>query len=341
MSFWLAKLLNFSNFASLVIENLNRSSKNMAISEVDKFERGVYRSLRSGGFKRVIVAVSGGADSVALLSSLASVNRCEIIAAHCNFHLRGEESMRDYRVVRNLAAKLGVPFVVADFDVPAYMAQRKGCSLEMACRELRYEWFDGILQRFGADRIATGHNADDNIETLFLNLLRGSGTSGLKGMVMDNGKIWRPLLDVHRNEILEYLKDKNVGFITDSSNLTSDYRRNFLRNEVLPLLRSRWKGADKALDRTLRHLSEENAVISAAVNTALPEDGKPLDVKTALSFASPELLVRKFIESSGPFTTTAAEVVDAMRAAKPAVRVWRLRKGCLELRGNKLIKVER
>ena len=132
-----------------------------------------------------------------------------------------------------------VELLVKDFDVEKYMSDNKGTSTEMACRSLRYEWFFKIAEELQADRIVTGHNADDNIETLFLNLMRGSGTTGLKGMLPDNGKIWRPLLNFHRKDIEEYLEEKNLQFITDSSNLSSDYRRNYLRNEIFPMLRKR------------------------------------------------------------------------------------------------------
>ncbi|MDE6533736.1 MAG: tRNA lysidine(34) synthetase TilS [Muribaculaceae bacterium] len=299
-------------------------------------ERVVRESLRSHRFSKVVATVSGGADSVALLSVLSGCRGLRLLVAHCNFHLRGEESMRDQRVVESLCRNLGVELLVRDFDVDGYISGRRGVSVEMACRELRYEWFRSLMREHGADRIATGHNADDNIETLFLNLMRGSGTSGLKGMTDDTGEVWRPMLAVHRRDIVAYLEERGIGYITDSTNLVSDYRRNFIRNEVLPLLRTRWLGLDTALDRTLRHLREESLVVAYAVEGVLPEEGEPLTRERVLSFPSPELLVRRFIENAGPFTTTAGEVVAAMRADKSDVRRWRLSAGTLELRGGRL-----
>lgn len=300
------------------------------------FRKAVERHMHSAHIGSAVATVSGGADSCALLLTLKD-SGCRVVAAHCNFHLRGEESMRDQRHVENLCATLSVPLVVKDFDVESHIASHRGVSVEMACRDLRYAWFRELAAIHGADRIATGHNADDNIETFFLNLLRGAGTSGLKGMTPDNGKVWRPLLCFHRSEIEEYLGENNISHITDSSNLTSDYRRNFLRNEVLPLLRSRWEGCDKALDRSISLIGNENRVVTEMVRMNLPDAGEPLLAETVLGFPDPELLVRRFIEPLKPFTTTAGEIVAAMRAAKPDIRRWSLRGGTVTLRNHRLI----
>lgn len=293
------------------------------------------RAIAENNFSNLIVTVSGGADSVALLSAL-SATRAKLTALHCNFHLRGEESMRDQLHVERICNSMEVELLVKDFDVEKYMSDNKGTSTEMACRSLRYEWFFKIAEELQADRIVTGHNADDNIETLFLNLMRGSGTTGLKGMVPDNGKIWRPLLNFHRKDIEEYLEEKNLQFITDSSNLSSDYRRNYLRNEIFPMLRKRWSGFDKALDRSIALLRSENKVVQKMVSDNLPEEGKPLASSKIINFPDPELLVRRFIEPLLPFTTTASEVISAIRANKPDKKTWILRKGSLTLQNGHL-----
>ncbi|MDE5713174.1 MAG: tRNA lysidine(34) synthetase TilS [Muribaculaceae bacterium] len=307
----------------------------MSVSKqkLNTIEISFRRAVFENKFSKLVVTVSGGADSIALLSAL-SATEAVLIAAHCNFHLRGDESMRDQKHVEKVCKELNVALMVKDFDVAAHMAANRGMSAEMACRELRYEWFAAIASETGADRIVTGHNADDNIETLFLNLLRGSGTSGLRGMLPDTGKIWRPLLSFHRHEIEKYLEDKKIPFITDSSNLTNDYRRNFIRNEIVPLLKSRWAGFEKALDRSVALLRSENEVVTAMVNASLPDPGKPLEASAIMNFPDPELLVRRFIEPIGPFTTTAGEVISAIKAAKPDRRIWRLRKGDLILKNG-------
>ncbi|MBD5356710.1 MAG: tRNA lysidine(34) synthetase TilS [Bacteroides sp.] len=293
------------------------------------------RQFNKLGISRVIATVSGGADSVAMLSAVRA-SGAEVIAAHCNFHLRGEESMRDEEHVREICSRLDVELKTIDFDVEAYISSHKGISEEMACRELRHNWFNHLLTELKADRIATGHNADDNIETLFLNLLRGSGTSGLRGMLPDTGKIWRPLLSFHRPEIIEYISEKNLSFVTDSTNLESDYRRNFLRNDIIPLLRSRWAGFDKALDRSISLLREENKVITASVTANLPTPDNPLPTATIANFPDPELLVRRYIEPVGPFTTTSSEVIAAIAANKPDIKTWKLRNGSLRLQNHLL-----
>lgn len=299
-------------------------------------EKVVSATIKSANVTKFIVALSGGADSVALLASLASVRHTELIAAHCNFHLRGEESMRDQQFVEKICSDLGVKLVIHNFDVPEYQRQNPSTSLEMACRDLRYEWFRQLLSQYNYERIATGHNADDNIETMLLNLLRGSGTTGLRAMLPDTGTIIRPLLTTHRREIESYLKTKGLDYIVDSSNLTSDFRRNFLRNDILPMLRQRWPGLNKAFDRSIKLIKAENDIIEKAVADVLPPAGKPLLISTAISFPAPELLVRRYIQPLRPLTTTAEEIVAAMRAGKSAIRRWHLPGGTVTLRGQKL-----
>lgn len=301
-----------------------------------RVEKVVAKAIKNVEIKKILVTLSGGADSVALLLSLLTIKGLEITAAHCNFHLRGEESIRDQRFVENLCASLGVRLYIKEFDVESYRKKNPSKSVEMACRDLRYEWFFELKESTGADRIATGHNADDNIETLLINLLRGSGTSGLKAISPDNGTIIRPLLSIHRNELEEYLLLRGQTFIIDSTNLSSDFRRNFLRNEILPQLRNRWPGLNKALDRSIELLRAENLVIEQAVAERLPKEDKPLLRIDALKFADPELLVRRYILPLQPLTTTASEIVAAMKADKPAIRRWNLPGGCVTLRAGKL-----
>lgn len=187
--------------------------------------------------ERVIVALSGGADSVALLSALSSLGY-ECVAAHCNFHLRGIESMRDEEHARSVARRLGCRFETIDFDVQAYRSSvTDSVSVEMACRDLRYSWFDKLRRVLNIRRIAVAHNADDNAETMILNLLRGSSLAGVRAMrtLNDRGVI-RPVLEVSRAEIEDYLTEAGLDYITDSSNLTDDFTRNRIRHHVLPAM---------------------------------------------------------------------------------------------------------
>ena len=149
----------------------------------------------------VVVALSGGADSVALLLAL-TVLGYNCIAAHCNYHLRGDESDRDERHVAEICRRLGVECLIQHCDVAAYREANKGVSVEMACRDIRYRWFESIFENFGAQAIAVGHNADDNIETMLLNIMRGTGIVGARGMIFCNDRhIVRPMLNITRREI--------------------------------------------------------------------------------------------------------------------------------------------
>jgi tRNA(Ile)-lysidine synthase len=172
----------------------------------------------------LLVALSGGADSVVLLRLLLRLGyRCH--AVHCNFHLRGEESLRDEHFVTELCQALGVPCEVVHFDTTSYAAQHK-LSIEMAARELRYREFERIRHERSLDAIAVAHHQDDAVETLLLNLIRGAGINGLTGMKVRNGHVVRPLLSLTRQEIIDYLDRLGQPYVTDSTNLTDEYARN-------------------------------------------------------------------------------------------------------------------
>lgn len=203
---------------------------------------------------RVIVGLSGGADSVALLLVLRELGvRC--VATHCNFHLRGDESNRDEAFCRELTSSLGVPIYVKDFDVPERQSSTRE-SVEMACRSLRYQWWKELIDDGIGTLLAVGHHREDNIETFFLNLLRGSGLRGLKGMLPKNGEIIRPLLDVSRREIEEYLTDRKTSFITDSTNLEESFKRNRLRLNLIPYIDQIFPGAADAISHSVDHLRD-------------------------------------------------------------------------------------
>lgn len=216
---------------------------------------------------KIIVAVSGGADSVALVSALVDLGY-DCTAAHCNFHLRGEESGRDMRHVERLAERLGIDLYVKDFDVAA---RRKltGESLEMACRELRYAWFAELLDRDCAQAVAVGHHAEDQTETFFLNLLRGAGVAGLGGMKPRQGDVVRPMLETTRAEIEEYLRSCSLGWVTDSTNTSDDFARNRLRNRLLPLLEELFPGASEAIRHSMEHLRENAALYLRGASDAI------------------------------------------------------------------------
>ena len=186
--------------------------------------------------QKVLVALSGGADSVALLSVLSALGyRC--IAAHCNFHLRGEESDRDEAFVKDLCKRQSITLHTKHFNTTDY-AYSQGISIEMAARELRYQWFEELRKEVDACAIAVAHHRDDSVETILLNLIRGTGIDGLRGIRAKNGSVIRPLLEESRESILDYLQHIGQPFVTDSTNLQNDYTRNKIRLEVIPMLQT-------------------------------------------------------------------------------------------------------
>ncbi len=251
----------------------------------------------------VLVALSGGADSVALLRVLLALGY-ECRAAHCNFHLRGDESDRDEHFVTELCKRLNVLLDVKHFDVPAYMSEH-GVSLEMACRELRYEWFDKLVAEHGCQCIAVAHHNDDNIETFFLNALRGTGIAGLTGMKPRNGNVVRPLLCVSRAEILELLSELGQDYVTDSTNLENDARRNRLRNVVLPAIYSEFEGSKDALLKTIENMTRCNDLYRESVgvmrNIVSEREGNSLIIDTEIlnSFENREMLLYEILKPHG------------------------------------------
>jgi len=218
----------------------------------------------------ILVAVSGGADSVALLCMMHEQGT-DIAALHCNFQLRGEESDRDERFVSDLCQKLHIPLHVKHFDTRSY-AEEHHISIEMAARELRYTWFEEKRQELGAEDIAVAHHRDDQAETVLLNLIRGTGLRGLSGMHPRSGHIVRPLLNWSRQDILDYLSRIGQDFITDSTNLERDALRNRIRLDVMPLLR-------EINPQAAGHIADTARIVAEA----LPYYRQGVDMSTDLS----------------------------------------------------------
>lgn len=301
---------------------------------VARFEQAFHRGLepRPG---RLLAAVSGGADSVAMLTALVRAG-VESEVVHCNFHLRGGESDRDASFVRNLCEKLGVGLTIVDFDA-ASVARKRKISIEMACRDLRYEAFAQLRADLGCEFVCVAHTADDNIETMLLNMLRGSGLRGLAGMRRRSSGILRPMLELGRRDVEEYLAALGQDFITDSSNLSDDYRRNFIRNTLLPEIESRWPGARKALRRTQENLREQEAMLENAVNEgSLSISGeRPTDTCDGIYLLSRDVMqaapslptaVLTFIRPFGGNRSQSVEIADSFKAGRLS-SVWPLGEG--------------
>lgn len=278
----------------------------------------------------IIAAFSGGPDSTALLHALHTASRHlssrelpspRLYAAHCNFRLRGDESQRDKDFALRLAQNLNIPCFTIEFDTNTYCKQNR-LSIEMGARQLRHGWFRELCTEHNA-LLATGHNADDNAETMLLNMLRGSGVRGLKGMLPHQGHIIRPLLQFGREQIMQYLTENNLEYVTDSTNLESDYRRNFLRNEIIPLLQTRWPGAKRGLATTLSCLADDYAVIEQAVDRSLPSPERILTWDALREFASPRLLLLRHFGTFGLTPDIAREIQHHIPNPRPGA-VWHI-----------------
>lgn len=246
------------------------------------FARKISDFIRAEGLPgpgaKVIVGLSGGADSTALLAVLCELGyKC--IALNCNFGLRGAEAERDSCHAELTAKRLGTEFHRKDFDAGKY-ADANHISVEMACRDLRYEFFEHMRLMVAAEAIAVGHHRDDNVETFFLNLLRGSGIHGLRGMLPKRDNIIRPLLAATRKEIFEYLEERGLEYVVDSSNLENDFKRNKLRNVIMPVFEREFPGVTAKIADSI-NLLRANEVL---YNSLLPE------MPESLAGASPTLI---------------------------------------------------
>ena len=223
---------------------------------LDQFKAYINRCNLIAEGEKIILALSGGIDSM-VLAGLLLKTKVEFVAAHCNFHLRGEESDGDEKFVRDYAERNGIQCFVKHFETEKYAAEQ-GISIEMAARDLRYAWFEELRQQLGYDKIAVAHHADDQAETFFINLLRGAGLNGLKGMKPQNGVVIRPLLWASREQIRKYAVENQILWREDHTNAESVYLRNKIRNQLLPAFDELHPEARQGLYKSLEHLAAEN-----------------------------------------------------------------------------------
>lgn len=246
-----------------------------------------------------LVAVSGGADSVALLLALRQLGY-RVEAVHCNFKLRGEESLRDEDFVRQLCKDNNIKFHVTHFETEEYATIHQ-LSIEMAARELRYHYFEQLRMDIGAESVCVAHHANDAAETLLMNLMRGTGIRGLTGIRPRNGHIVRPFLCVTRQEIESWLHDINQPFITDSSNLVDDVLRNKIRLNILPLMQQSMPGSLEGIIKTAAHMAEAEKVFNQAVKQQLATivTDNAVSIPQLLQQPSPEYLLHEWLSPLG------------------------------------------
>lgn len=247
----------------------------------DRFAEAVQRQGLLAKTDKILLALSGGVDSM-VLAELLWREGYHLALAHCNFHLRGEASDGDEAFVRRFAESRGVAIYVEHFDTTAY-ARRQGISIEMAARELRYQWFETLRIEYGYDKVALAHHSDDQIETFFINLLRSSGLQGLKGMPQSTACLVRPLLSFSRHDIEDFARSNGIQWREDHTNKESLFLRNKIRNELLPHLEQIAPSARQAIGRSISFLNEENnlyrALLTKELERIVHNDGRKACVR--------------------------------------------------------------
>lgn len=264
--------------------------------------------------QRLLIALSSGIDSVACLNVLHRLEySCGI--AHCNFQLRGQESREDAIFARKLADTYGCDFHLEEFDTNAY-AKRKRISTQMAARELRYSWFEKIRSDKGYDCIVLAHHADDSIESLLINLCRGTGLRGLTGMQAATGYLRRPLLSCTRSQISEYVQTEKLSYREDSSNLKTDYTRNRIRHNIIPELKVINPSFQQTMLSNMAHFNQEQKVLdklfSDILDRVIHQQDKEIliNLNELQKIAVPEWFLFHYLSGFGFNSYQAREVLE-------------------------------
>ena len=256
---------------------------------------------------KVLLAVSGGIDSMYMAERAPELfPGASFAVAHCNFCLRGAESDGDEEFVREWCSRKGMQLFVKRFDTAAY-ASEGHLSIEMAARDLRYAWFGELCREEGFDKVAVAHNADDNAETFFLNMLRGAGTRGLRGME-SHGIILRPLLGISREDIRAWMEERGLPWREDSSNASPVHKRNRLRAEVLPVLKELNPSLLRTLATDMEHIRQTDDIADEyflSVRDSV-SDGRYINIKKLLTLKHPRYVLFRLVEPAA-LTETALD----------------------------------
>ena len=229
-----------------------------------KLENHINQNLSFLKDKKLLIAISGGVDSV-VLAHLLSTLKFNISLAHCNFNLRPIECDIDEEFVKNLGKNLNTKVFTIHFNTTEFAKENKQ-STQIAARNLRYDWFNELIEKHQFDYILTAHHADDNLETFLINLTRGAGLDGLTGIPEINGNIVRPLLKFSREEILTFVKENNISWREDKSNASTKYIRNKIRHQILPVLKEINPSLLETFEKTTAHLKESQQIIEDKID---------------------------------------------------------------------------
>jgi tRNA(Ile)-lysidine synthase len=265
---------------------------------------------------KLLLAVSGGVDSV-VLCELCKQAGYDFVIAHCNFHLRGEESERDEQFVRKLAKKYNVEVLVKTFETEKYAEENK-LSIQVAARELRYQWFDEIInyQLSTAKFIVTAHHANDNIETLLMNLFKGTGINGLRGILPKQGRVVRPLLWAKKDELIAFAKVNHLNYVEDSSNASDKYTRNYFRNQLIPSIQKVFPQAEDNLLNSIDRFRDVELLYRHSIEThkkkLLEKKGEEIHIPV-LKLLKSEPLTAIVYEIIRDYGFTAHQTDDAVK----------------------------
>lgn len=286
---------------------------------LQKFQDFVAQKSLLSGNEKVLLTVSGGKDSV-LMAHLFKLSGYHFGIAHCNFNLRGEESSRDENFVKMLASTMEVPFHVVHFDTRTYAAEHK-ISTQMAARTLRYDWFERIRKEQAYNLISVAHHQNDVIETLLLNLTRGTGIAGLHGILPKKGFLIRPMLCFSGEEIEQAIENNRVSYVEDSSNASDKYARNKIRSKVIPLLKSMNPNLEATFEHNVRRFSEAEALAQKMIGQIrsdvvhVEDDLVRIGLKTVRDQISHRLLLFELLKPYHFAEAVSDEILDSAEGA--------------------------
>lgn len=268
-----------------------------------KFQHHIEQNFAQLKDKKLLLAVSGGVDSMVLLDLFYKL-KFDICIAHCNFQLRGKESDADELLVREICQDGYIPYFINSFETIDFAMENK-LSIQLAARKLRYDWFQELLLSLGFDYVLTAHHLDDNVETFLINFTRGTGLEGLTGIPVQNENIIRPLLPFSRDEIENYAIDNKIQWREDSSNASDKYFRNKLRHNIVPTLKELNTGFLDSFQNTLHHLQQAESLVNDAsklvFEKVVKEKGNQLEIhlNSLLEFQNYKAYLYQWLKAFG------------------------------------------